>query len=345
MNAKKPATNVKISIKTSDDYDRTVDNDGLFTVIYGEEGSGKTHSLLNLPVSKTWVWGFDSGVKVLERMRLGHRLTKIKNRDENGVDGLMQLDALIDVVTSDDEDSDNYKMKQEMFPEGISFIVIDHVTEMFKFIVNAFADRRNHFIRSLKDAGDANAAMMRYLSEFRNLTDRGIHVIILALEDAYEVGAVQTADEQRPIKRTLPCFPVSKPTLSIQLVGMSDIVGRLIHDRVAGTRGIRLFGQTEHLFSMKTRFGEGKSDFPHEEWEPADVCRLILKALSVDPEKALPKIIADNDTERAKLRESKGARAESVVSMDKTGQTNSVFGSTNEAKKGAGKGNREEVKE
>lgn len=334
--SKDKQVNIEIDIKTSDDYDRSSDSDGIFTVLYGPEGEGKTHSLMNLPVAKTWVLGFDTGVKVLEKMRLGHRLTKIRG-------DLAYFDAVIDIINEEDEESDNYKKKLQMFPDGISFVVIDHVTEMFKFIVNAFADRRNHFIRTLKDAGDANAAMMRYMSEFRNWADKGIHVIILALEDVYEVGATGgTGDEQRPIKKTLPSFPVGKPTLSNQLVGMADIVGRLIHDRTAGTRGIRLFGATEQLFSMKTRFSEGKSDYPHNEWEPADVCRLIVKAMSVDPDKAMKKIQADNEAERERLKETKGSRVTASVSLKDTKSTNSVVGSTNEPKK---TGEREEVKE
>lgn len=328
--------NIEIDIKTSDDYDRSADNDGILAVIYGPEGEGKTHSLMNLPVSKTWVLGFDTGVKVLEKMRLGHRLTKIRG-------DLAYFDAVIDIINEEDEESDNYKKKLQMFPDGISFIVVDHVTEMFKFIVNAFADRRNHFIRTLKDAGDANAAMMRYMSEFRNWADKGIHVIILALEDVYETGATQgSGDEQRPLKKTLPSFPVSKPTLSNQLVGMADIVGRIVYDRATENRAIRLYGNTDQVFSMKTRFSEGKSDFPHEEWEPADVCRLICKAMSVDPDKALKKIQADNEAERERLKETKGSRVKASVSLSDTKSTNSVIGSTNEPKK---TGNKEEIRE
>jgi AAA domain len=319
-----PKSSISFTISTSDDYDRQSDNEGVIATIYGQEGVGKTMSLVNLPTMSTWVLGFDTGVKVLKRMKTGHRLTQIRN-------DLANIDAIIEMINTDDERSELFKTKKEMFPDGIKFLVIDHVTEMFNFLTNAFADRRNHFIRSLKDAGDANAAMKRYLSIFRNFADSGINVVFLGLEQPYEVG-MTAGEDPRAITKIMP-FIGGKPALPTQLCGISDIVGRFVYDPVAGTRAIRLSGSVEGMISCKSRFTEGASDFPTGEWEEADVFRLLCKAHSIDPDKAHAKVQKDNAGERERLKGSKGQRVSAQVNMNETDLPNSVTGSMNEKKK------------
>ncbi len=326
--ATKPSKTVSIDIMTSDDYDRANDPEGVILTIYGEEGVGKTYSLANMPVTSTLVIGFDTGVKVLKRMKLGHRLIQIR-------DDLSNIDAVMEMIVSDDESSDLYKKRQEMFPDGIKFVVIDHMTAMFNFLTNAFADRRNHFIRTLKDAGDANAAMNRYISRFRSLADHGINIVFLALELPYEIGST-IGEDPRPITKIMPAIG-GKPAIPTHLVGISDVVGRFVHDTTKDTRAIRLFGNVSEKISCKSRFTEGISEYPHLEWEEADIFKIICKSHSINPEKALAKVSKENETERARLKETRGQRATVRVDMSNTTMANSVTGSTNESKKKNGR--------
>jgi len=322
--ATKQKQTVALDIMTSDDYDRAKDPEGVIITVYGEEGVGKTYSLANLPVTSTLVIGFDTGVKVLKRLKLGHRLVQIR-------DDLSNIDACFEMIFESDEASPLWKQKKEMFPDGIKFVVIDHMTAMFNFLTNSFADRRNHFIRTLKDAGDANAAMNRYIARFRSLADHGINIVFLALEQPYEIGST-VGEDPRPITKIMP-FIGGKPAILTHLVGISDVVGRFVHDTAKDTRAIRLFGNVTEKISCKSRFTEGVSEWPHQEWEPADIFRLICKAHSIDPDKASTKVQKDNETEQARLKESRGQRTTVKVDMRETSVPNSVTGSSNESKK------------
>ena len=323
MATKKNKSIVDFDIQTSDDYDRTADNEGTIVTIYGEEGAGKTVALANLPAASTLVIGFDTGVKVLKRMKLGHRLIQIRK-------DLGNLDAVIEMINDENENSPLYMKKMEMFPDGIKFVVVDHLTQMFEFITIAFADRRDHFIRTLKDAGDANSAMKRYLNIFRCLADEGINVVFLALENSYEIGQTR-GDDARAIEKVMP-FIGGRSAISKQLCGISDVVGRFVYDPIQETRAIRMFGAVEEKFACKTRFRGDAFDFPHTEWEEADILRIICKSHNIDPDKALVKILSDNEAERSRLKESKGQRVSASVDLSKTSGVNSVTGSTNEPK-------------
>lgn len=320
----KQSKTVAIDIVTSDDYDRSRDPEGVIITVYGEEGVGKTLSLANLPVASTLVIGFDTGVKVLKRLKLGHRLIQIR-------EDLSNIDAVMEMLFDEDKSSDLYKRKMEMFPEGVKFVAIDHLTAMFSFLTNAFADRRNHFIRTLKDAGDANAAMNRYISRFRNLADHGINIIFLALEQPYEVGST-IGEDPRPITKIMP-FIGGKPAIPTSVCGISDVVGRFVHDKSKDTRAIRMFGGATEKIACKSRFTEGVSEFPHTEWEEADIFKIICKAHSIDPDKAAAKVSKDNEAERARLKETRGQRSTLRVDMSDTDMPNSITGSTNESKR------------
>jgi len=322
--AKKLSQVINLEISTSDDYDKSKDKEGVIITVYGEEGVGKTFSLANLPAVSTLVIGFDTGVKVLKRMRAGHRIVQIN-------DDLGNLDAVVDLIRCNDDDSPLWKQRKEMFPEGIKFVVVDHMTQMFEFLTNGFADRREHFIRSLKDAGDANAAMKRYISIFRTFADHGINVVFLALEHSYEIGRPKDKDSMNAIEKVMP-FIGGKPAISKLLCGISDVVGRFEYDSSSETRGIRIWGSVDEKFACKTRFRGDIFDFPHNEWETADIMRIICKAHDIDPDKALAKISKDNEEERERLKETKGQRSTMRVDLDKSSKPNSVTGSTNDPK-------------
>lgn len=323
MATKKPSQVINLEIMTSDDYDRDADREGVIVTVYGEEGAGKTVALANLPAASTLVIGFDTGVKVLKRMRLGHRLVQIQ-------EDLGNLDAVIDLVRCEDETSPLGLKRKEMFPEGIKFLVVDHVTQMFEFLTNGFADRRDHFIRTLKDAGDTNAAMKRYLSIFTLFANQGINIVFLALEHSYEVGRPNDSDA-RSLEKVMP-FIGGKPVIPKLLCGISDVVGRLVYDSTEETRAIRVWGSVDEKIACKTRFRGDAFKFPHEEWEPADIFRLICKAHDINPDKAAEKVLSDNEEERKRLKASKGQRTTARVDLGASTGTNSVRGSTNEPK-------------
>jgi len=319
-------SNVSFEIQTSDNYNKEDDNEGVIMTIYGEEGAGKTTALANLPVDKTLVIGFDTGTKVLKRMKAGHRIVQIKK-------DLSNIDAVISMIDTEDEKSDAYKVKKDMFPNGIKFIVIDHITQFFEFITNAFADKRGHFIRTLKDAGDANAAMKKYINIFTTFAYEGINIIFLALEHSYEVGKTR-GEDPRPIEKVMP-YIGGRPPIPKLVCGISDVVGRFTYDPTNDTRAIRLYGAVEEKFACKTRFRDESLKHPHEEWEVPDIFHLLCKAHDIDPEKAVNKVLQTNEEERARLKEIKGQRATVKVDLKKSSKTNTVTGTTNESSKKA----------
>jgi len=316
--AHKPKAIIELNIETSDEYDRGTDSDGSIGVIYGAEGTGKTTALRNLPAVSTLVIGFDSGTKVLKKMGYGHRVQKLRG-------DLANLDALFELITAD-ESSPYWDTKKQLFPKGIKFVVIDHFTEMFKWIENAYADRRDHFTLTLKDRGDTSSSINRYIRMFRDLSDLGINVVFLALEELYEVG--EKAGEGGSIKKLMPSSSVK---VSKQLCGIADFVGRLVYDVSQDSRAIRMYGSVEESISCKSRCVNPEfNKFPHNEWEEPDILRIISKDLGYDPDKMVERIEKENEEERERLKGVQGQNTNFSVDLRNSDRVNTVTGSTNE---------------
>ena len=214
---------------------------GKTLIVFGESGVGKTSLLGTLPENETLILDVEGGTVVLRGKKMG--VVRIK------------------------EDLSNLK---EVFDEIVNtnvidfkYIALDSATELEKFMqVRLSQKSSNDGMPSLHDYGVVSFKMRDYMRRLRDLRDKGITVIVTALEFPLEL--VNNENETRT--RT---YPMMAQKLAPEIAGLFDIVAHMEVSSKAGHEGerfLRLDGTDSVL--AKNRYG-------HARFATADLTKLF----------------------------------------------------------------------
>lgn len=167
---------------------------GIMALIYGPSGAGKTSLFSSLPPSRTLIYDVDGGAGILQSLKWDGRIVEAP-RD------LSNLRELMAYITT--------------AKHGFSTVAIDTASFLERRMVFAFGDMRKKELVEVKEYGDAATKLRSYLVQLRDLTTRGINVILSAHEKSDVKG------------REGILFPFLSDKLAIEVIGWCDLVGRL----------------------------------------------------------------------------------------------------------------------
>lgn len=222
---------------------------GATILLYGESGVGKTTALGTLR-GKTLLIDIEGGSTVL------------RGKDIDVVSIPSTLDGLkgvVDELTVGDVAS------------AYDNIALDSATELQTFMLVAMGKDSKSGAPSLNDYGVVSFKMREYLRKFRNLRDKGVNVIVMALEMPIEL------EQGEDVVRT-KMFPMVLKKLAPEACGLFDVVGRMRVSSKAGHEGQRyivLDGNDD--MTAKNRYDNAKV------WLNADLGAFIADATASKP--------------------------------------------------------------
>lgn len=167
---------------------------GIMLLLYGPSGAGKTSLLATLPPARTLVYDVDGGMSVLRSIGWDGRIVEAPKDLAN----LREFMAYVGTAK-----------------HQYSTVAIDTASFLERRMVFAFADQRKKELVDIKEYGDAAVKLRSYLVQLRDLTSRGINVVLIAHETSDIKG------------REGVLFPFLSAKLAIEVIGWCDLVGRL----------------------------------------------------------------------------------------------------------------------
>lgn len=205
---------------------------GKTVLLYGESGVGKTTLLGTLP-GRTLILDVEGGCTVLRKTSGGIDRVAIPETLDN-------LKSIFDALLSAGEiDYDN--------------ICLDSGTELEKFmLIRLAASGKNDGMPSLHDYGVVGFKMRDYVRRLRDLRERGVNVIVTALEMPLELESNDDAIRTR-------LYPMFGKKLAPEVCGLFDVVARVevsTKPQHEGERFLRMDGD-DHIMA-KNRYGTGK---------------------------------------------------------------------------------------
>lgn len=214
---------------------------GITMMVYGDSGTGKTTLLGTIDDPNTLIVDVEGGMQVLH-------------------------DKQFDTVRVS-EDLKNLKEVFDYLQNGITHttVCLDSATELEQFMVSALTSLKKREKPTLDEYGAAAYKMRTYMRVLRDLRDRGVNVVITALETPMEL------EQGSGVVRT-KMYPLMMRKLAPEVAGLFDIVARVKVSAKEGTKGERflLLDGTESELA-KTRY---KMDKPYCK---ADIGKLFAK--------------------------------------------------------------------
>ena len=208
---------------------------GVTVLVYGESGVGKT-SLLGMIEGATLVVDLEAGTIPLAGK-------------EN-----------IDILTIDSGLDDFKNVFDEVVLEGPKYanIAFDSFTELQTAMLVKLG-KSGSGLPSLKDYGLVNFKMREYARRLRDLRDKGINVIVTALE-----MIVETEHDDEVVETKL--FPMMSKKLAPEICGLFDVVARMTVSSKEGHVGERfLVLEGNDTMVAKSRYG-GPAFLPASEF-------------------------------------------------------------------------------
>lgn len=212
-----------------------ISNTGVSAIIYGESGIGKTHFAGTLPGKTLIIAAETNGIKTLARSANADNIdiVHLPAQAETAELTLQKYNQFFDCFALKDCPFDN--------------VVLDSATELATMMLIMKTDPyKNGGVPTQHNYGEVQSAMRRYLRILRDMTLKGINVIIIALEA--EMIFAQTTEGMT--SKSHPALSGKK--LSPEAEGLFDIVAHL-EKRPDGTRYFRLTGND--VCVAKDRFG------------------------------------------------------------------------------------------
>lgn len=221
-----------MEIKTTYQMNRSK---GVTMVLYADSGKGKTVALGTLPEGELLIIDADGGMESIASRN--HSVVSLLRTDEPEQNGVNKLAQIIMYLRSDE-----CKFK---------YVAIDSISELEKYVLTSLRIDRGKEYLTIKEYGDTSMVLREYIRVFRDLTERGINIIITALEMPLIIQ--ETSDGV-----ITKAFPKLTKSLAPELCGLVDMVGRLEINDKTGERRIRFKG-AENI-TAKTRVA-GVDDF------------------------------------------------------------------------------------
>ena len=203
-------------------------NKGVTMVLYSDSGKGKTVALGSLPEKELLIIDADGGMESISNKE--HDTVSLLRTGDLEQDGAGRLAEIVMYLRSD---TNKYK-----------YVAIDSITEVEKYILSSLRYERGKDYLTIKEYGDTSMVLREYIRVFRDLTERGMHVIFTALEMPL---TIQESSDGVITK----AFPKLTKSLAPELCGLVDMVGRIEINDKTGERRIRFKG-AENI-TAKTR--------------------------------------------------------------------------------------------
>lgn len=191
---------------------------GVSMILYGASGSGKTHTINFLPPEKTVVLLFERGGDApIEGSGIPVFTLQL---EENG-SGLKGFKMLVNAIQTG-EAIEGIDFSQ------IKYVVLDHLTEMERFFITSLTSAVNKKTPTLREYGTTSYKLKEYVRKFRDLTGKGINVIMLAHDQSLD-----SVDSNGVSTNIIAPAVGSKMKSVNEIVGAVDVVGYL-HKSVSG---------------------------------------------------------------------------------------------------------------
>lgn len=202
---------------------------GITMLLYGESGIGKS-SLLGTMEGKTLVIDVEGGLGVLGKKK---SVDRVVIRED-----LSNVKAVFDALVTAHADYDN--------------ICLDSSTELEKFMQIRLAaeGKKSDGMPSLHDYGVAQFKVRGYLRVLRDLKERGVNIVVTALEMPLELDAsVDGVVHSR-------LYPMMSKKLAPEVCGIFDVVAHMEVSSKEGSEGRRFVRLTSSDSCIaKNRFG------------------------------------------------------------------------------------------
>lgn len=187
-----------------------IERSGVTVLIYGDPGTGKTYAAGSLPEGKTLFLDAESGLVTLK----GKKHDSIR-LSEN----LADLKEIIEFVTSGRHEYEN--------------IVLDSASELEKWMLIRLGEGgKNDGAPELRHYQITQFKMRDYLRRLRDLRERGVNVVVTALEYPLELEAVDDVIRTK-------MYPMLSKRIAPEICGLFDIVGRCVVSQKEETIGER----------------------------------------------------------------------------------------------------------
>lgn len=212
---------------------------GITMLVYGDSGTGKTTLLGTIADPNTLIIDVEGGLSVLR-------------------------DKTFDTVRVS-EDLANLKEVFDHLQNGLKHttICLDSATELEAFMIAQLSKIKNREKPTLDEYGAAAYKMRQYMRVLRDLRDKGVNVVITALETPMDL------EQGSGVTRT-KMYPLMMKKLAPEVAGLFDIVARMkvsVKEGSKGTRFLLLDGTENEL--AKTRYRMEKP------WFEADLGKLF----------------------------------------------------------------------
>ena len=201
---------------------------GTTMVLYADSGKGKTVALGTLPEGELLIIDADGGMESISNRN--HDTVSLLRTGDLEKDGVGRLAEIVMYLRSDEC---KYR-----------YVAIDSISEVEKYILSSLRYQRGKDYLTIKEYGDTSMILREYIRIFRDLTERGINVILTALE--MPLVTQETSDGI-----VTKAFPKLTKSLAPELCGLVDMVGRIEINDKTNERRIRFKG-AENI-TAKTR--------------------------------------------------------------------------------------------
>lgn len=182
---------------------------GITMLVYGDSGTGKTTLLGTMPEEGTLILDVEGGVSVLA----GKRIDTIRIADD-----LANLKDAFEYIQSD-------ALKH-------TAVCLDSATELEAFMLQTLTQAKNREKPTLDEYGTSAYKMRQYMRVLRDLREKGVDVVVTALETPLELEAGNGATRTK-------LYPLMMRKLAPEVAGLFDIVAHMEVSRKEATKGKR----------------------------------------------------------------------------------------------------------